>query len=59
MQVHLPVKMHIYGSGETLGDIRIMPVVNGFTRDVSEIGLASFFRWLASTMKILQTNIAG
>ncbi len=43
VQVQLPVKMHVYGSGETLGDIRIMPVVTGFTRDVSEIGLASVF----------------
>lgn len=43
LQIRLPVKMHIFGSGETFGDVQVMPVVSGYTRDVSEIGLSSVF----------------
>lgn len=43
LQIRLPVKMHVFGSGEMFGDVQIMPVIRGYTRDVSEIGLASVF----------------
>lgn len=43
LQVRLPVKLMVYGSEERYGGHTVVPIISGYTRDLSEIGLASVF----------------